>query len=827
MGYGKCLLGTTRVRTPSGIRLLSNLRVGDEVYSMKGNELVKSYVKNKWQTKKSQYKITTRGDMNVVVSPEHRLLTQRGYIEAQNLTTNDYLYRLCAEIDGDVPIDEFELMFATLMMFDGHCSGNFTFTHKDGELFEKFTKELQRYGFTYGEHTNKGTCREIGVHSNGGKVKAILQKYGLFNKLGKEKLLPKQFFTMPLKQKYEFLGYMFATDGYFERCTSSAGITLASEQLIRDLQEFCNSCAIYSRIDKRKVKLNYKTCDAWRLTIPTYYLQRIYNNCYCYDKQSVLEEIMQRIKKYKGGAYCNCTNYPKEVLCNCIGFKKKANKTWSKNKSYKQSIVEAFNNETHLLDDVVYKDFVWEKVKSIEYDPTIVDMVDIEVEDTHNFLANDLVSHNSYKDTVTIAFILGYEVDADILKVSGNPAIIATNTNRLVKYMTKPAYAKVFPYYAQFGCNKDKMFDTCQIGGNDKPSRLLVHGSDKGESVLFCNKQTPIDGTRYKYKFYDDITKSKDKNNIVMHEKDIEMYTSEWERRKYDDFHNVEFFSGTAYHNEDFLCTIKRRNGSENAEKSKINKYTYYNNKYRSVFVKVPKLDYDTDEITFPQMYSEEAAKRKRDEDPREFYSMDQQEPMPIEGCPFDYKNLMTYTSIPYKNDGQPEDYYAVLDPARTGANFVAMPIFVKIDNLFYLKDVIFEMRNIEELHNEIAEKIVRYKIVQFHIEKNTDTSLKTLITKLVENKGYYSCNFSEVYSVKNKEEKIQNAEASIRNNMVFPAFNLYGQSRQMRNFMKYFTSYSYLSKNKYDDAPDSLAMFANKFIRGENRNRKAVTIQL
>ena len=826
-GYGKCTPCATRVRTPNGIMAIGNLKVGDMVYSMRDNTLVKCLVKNKWETKKPQYKIATRGGVNIVVSPEHRLLTQRGYIEAQNLTKDDYLYRLCSEIDGGNFVDEFELMFVTLMMFDGHCSGNFTFTHKGGELFERFTQQLQKHGFTYREYSKSGSCREIGVHSNNGKTKTILEKYGLFNKLAKEKSIPQQFFTMPLKQKYEFLGYMFATDGYFERCTSSGGITLASEQLIRDLQEFCNSCAIYSRIDQRKVKLEGKVCNAWRLTIPAYYIQRIYKNCYCYDKQPLLEEIMQRIKEFDGGAYCNATNYPKDILLPCVEFKKKVNKSWARNKSFKQSCVEAFNNETHLLDNIVYKDFVWEQIKSIEYDPTIVDMVDIEVEDTHNFLANDLVSHNSYKDTVTIAFILGYEIDADILKVSGNPSVIATNTNRLVKYMTKPAYAKVFPYYAQFGCNKDKMFDTCQIGGNDKPSRLLVHGSDKGESLLFCNKQTPIDGSRYKYKFYDDITKSKDKNNIAMHEKDVETYTSEWERRKYDDFHNVEFFSGTAYHNEDFLCTIKRRNGADNAEKSKINKYTYYNNKYRAVFVKVPKLDYDTDEITFPQMYSEEAAKRKRDEDPREFYSMDQQEPMPIEGCPFDYPNLRTYTSIPYKENGEPEDYYAVLDPARTGANFVAMPICVKIDGVFYLKDVIFEMRNMEELHNEIVEKILRYKIVQFHIEKNTDTSLKKLISKMVEERGYYSCNFSEVYSVKNKEEKIQNAEAAIRNNIVFPAFNLYGQSRQMRNFMKYFTSYSYLTKNKYDDAPDSMAMFANKFVRTDSRNRKATTIQL
>lgn len=433
----------------------------------------------------------------------------------------------------------------------------------------------------------------------------------------------------------------------------------------------------------------------------------------------------------------------------------------------------------------------------------------------------------SYKDTVTMAFIFGVDKDADILKVSGNPAVISPNSNRLVKYMLKPRYAKVFPYYAQFNCDKDKMFDTCQIGGNDKPTRLLIHGSDKGESLLFCNKATPIDGNRYKYKFYDDITKSKDKANIAQHEKDVDMYNSEWERRKYDDFHNVEFFSGTAYQNEDFLCTIKRKNGGDNTVQSSVNKYTHLNYSTKCVFVQIPKLDYETDKITFPQMYSEADAKKKRDEDPREFYSMDQQEPMPIEGCPFDYKNLETYSSLPPLEKDEVVDYYAVLDPARTGANYVSMPIFAKIRGKYFLVDAIFEMRAIEELHNEIAEKLIRYKICNFHIERNTDTSLKTLIQKLVVERGYNQCNFSEVYSTKNKAEKIQNNEAAIKNNLVFPEFNLYGQSRQMRNFMKYFTGYSYNQKNKFDDAPDSVAMFTEKFIRGTNRNRKASCLQL
>lgn len=433
----------------------------------------------------------------------------------------------------------------------------------------------------------------------------------------------------------------------------------------------------------------------------------------------------------------------------------------------------------------------------------------------------------SYKDTATIAFIFGYETDADVLKVAGNPANIAPNSQRLVKYMLKPSYAKVFPYFAQFNCEKDKMFDICQIGGNDKPTRLLIHGSDKGESLLFCNKATPIDGNRYKYKFYDDITKSKDKASITQHEKDVDMYDSEWERRKYDDFHNLEFFSGTAYHNEDFLCTIKRRNGGDNAVVTPINQYTKMNMQYKSIFVQVPKLDYKTDKITFPQMYSESKAKQKRDENPREFYSMDQQEPMPIEGCPFDYKNLSTYSSIPHKGNGEIESCYAVLDPARTGANYVAMPIFIKIDGLHYLVDCIFEMRPIEELHNEIIEKLIKHNVSQFHIERNTDTSLKTLIDKMCRERGYTSCTFSEIYTTKVKKDKIADNEAAIKNNLVFPEFGMYGMGHQMRNFMRYFTGYSYLAHNKYDDAPDAVAMYAEKFVRKSQGNTKARLLQL
>ena len=420
----------------------------------------------------------------------------------------------------------------------------------------------------------------------------------------------------------------------------------------------------------------------------------------------------------------------------------------------------------------------------------------------------------SFTDTVMIAYILGIDINADILKIVGNPTLVSDLTNKLVKYMCKSNYAKVFPYYAQFNGDKNLMFDVCREGGNNQIGKLLVHGSIKGTSFLSANKDTPVDGGRFKYRFYDDVTRSKDKGNINMHELDIKKYNDQWSRRKYDDNQNFEIFSGTTYHIYDFLSTIKRRYGGEEALQSKVNKYTKYNAKYRSVFVSVPKLDWETDESTYPHKFTTEAARQDRLNDEATFMAMDMQEPLPVEGCAFSYDNIQTYSFIPHdEEDRDSESCWAMLDPARTGANYVAMTICLPINDKHYLKDCIFEMKPMEQMYSTIVSKIEQHHITRLHVERNTDTSLATLLKEHLAARGISYCNITEVYTYKKKENKIYDNEATIKANMVFPEFGLYAQGSEMGKFMKYFTSFSYKEKNLYDDSIDSIAMYAEKFI--------------
>ena len=469
--------------------------------------------------------------------------------------------------------------------------------------------------------------------------------------------------------------------------------------------------------------------------------------------------------------------------------------------------------------------FVWQQVKSVEYDDTIIDMIDIEVEGAHNFIANGIVSHNSYSDIVMMAFIFGNDINADILKVTGNPQMVADGVEKLVKYMLMPRYAKVFPQFEEYNCDSSQMFTSLERGSIRSPGRFLLRGSKKGCSFLMVNKDTPVDGGRFMWRFYDDITRSKDKANVVAHEKDISMYMSGWEWRKYDDERSFEVFSGTTYNIQDFLSYAKRTHGGDNAIPSPINEFTSVNPVFKSVFVCVPKLD-KNDNVTFPARYSRQEAIQDRANDYETFMAMEMQTPVPLKGNPFAYGKIQTYSTIP-REPSETDVCMATLDPARTGANYVSMPIMEEVNGKYYLKDVVFELRPMDEMYGEIIEKIVKHRIIKLHIERNTDTSLKFLLDKMLYERGINFCEITEVYSTQQKDRKIANAEAAIRNGMVFPEFGMYAQSSPMGEFMKWFTGYSYVTKNAFDDSVDSLAIFADKFILGKTKTAKAIVLNM
>ena len=834
-GYGKCFHANQNILTSTGYKKAKDLKIGDFVYSMKENKPVLRKIVNRWNTIKKQVKITARNGVELIVSPEHRMWTQRGYVQAKDLTTDDYLYYLCSPLEFGENINEDELKFISMMLFDGSCTNCTQFTKKNNEIYQECIKVSKNLNFSYSSYQYKDkSCCHLTINKNDGRPVELLRKYGIFNHYSTNKRLPKQFFTMSLKQRYEFIGIMFATDGYIPKYSCNGGcnigITLANKELCEDIQLLLSTCGIYSNLAKKNIKGKEKNFEAWVLTVPDEFTEKIYKNCYCYQKQKALEERYLAINNLSMKPYSNCVNYPKSLLENCKELKKAENKSWTRNKTFKREIVHRYVKDKKIISD----DFYWNKIISIKNDDTEVPMIDFEVEDTHNFILDGFVSHNSKSDCVIMCFILGYDVNADIIKVVGNPTAMEGIVPRVVEMLKSKRFGKVFPVLGKYN-GSDDMFKRQTISDNC----IALADSTKAASLVCFNKETKTSGIRGNYQFYDDITQAEDAENISKHERDVSTYQSVWSKREYNQFKTKRWFTGTSYNREDFICKMidKYSKGLPLCADLEIQKYKWAKfckktQNGKMVVIRIPKLvDLELGEdkcyCSFPEKFSKEEALDLLHSDApnsrRSFYAMEQQSPLPPESMKFDWVYLRTYKKLPKDILDNNCFCRVIIDPSRKGKDNYAALIFKSIDGQkdWYFVDCYYEQKVTSKYAiPEICKKAAFHKADTISFEQNaTDASLITdlIKTELLKN-GNRECNIDDFWSQENKEEKILKYSDDILTDIIFPDREIFHIDSPMGRAMKDITCYSFDFKVVHDDSIDCCAMFESR-LKQNNEN--------
>ena len=429
----------------------------------------------------------------------------------------------------------------------------------------------------------------------------------------------------------------------------------------------------------------------------------------------------------------------------------------------------------------------------------------------------------SASDSFMQSWIFGIDIDNDILKVCGNDKFTDDCFQNVQKLMLSKKYAKVFPYYAQFDCEVDKMFQFC----SRKDLKFAITGSKKSTNLRIVTKLSDVNGVRAKFLFLDDITQRKDMSNLTQHNKDIHSFSHEWFERNYN--RNLFYIvaSGTTYSQFDLLSFLKRVMGGEKAVQSQINKYThigvsdYIVPNGKSVFVCVPLLDYDTDESTYPAKISTMSARKKREENPTEFWAMDMQRPLPPDSSPFYFTKLRQYTTLPLIGEnGRLETCIGALDTKRRGKDYLSMPIFFEADDpdrkgetAFYLVDWLYDDRPMKECIPLIVSKIIQHKLTRLYVERNTEECIETLLSDKLREQGYTSCVIEEVYSTEPKDRRIMSAEGDIKSRLIFPQYGMYSQSSDIGKALLNVYGYTYVGTVAHDDAPDSLALFVKRFV--------------
>lgn len=436
------------------------------------------------------------------------------------------------------------------------------------------------------------------------------------------------------------------------------------------------------------------------------------------------------------------------------------------------------------------------------------------------------VTHNSRIMKYYEAWRFGVQSEGCIIALCSNDDLVKSLSRSVIDIIKNEEYAKVFPH---LNYKENRRIFTKETDGEWK-----LNTASLASSYLAKSRDANIVGTRASLSIdIDDMyADSNEALDMALHKRLWDKFNTVILARFIRNKKAQVVMSGTMWSPYDLVCQVIQWQKSEKKfiDDPKF-KYCEIAEDGSVAIIRIPALDFETDESTCPNIESTEKLRNIRDRiSPYLWQCNFQQNPIPPEGLDFDWEVLTTYTSLPdFEFDPQfkGRDYaFATLDPARKGKNYVSMPIFKRFDDTKYiLIDTMYKKRAMNELYDLIVEKIIQHHIIKLVLENNIDTSLKKVIEDKLHEKGVYFCEIIEKYSLGKKEDRIKDMQGIMRNMIIYPDKSLLSSATDMFKFMEHFTTYSFEFPNRYDDAPDSLAMFASEIIEDKSSRNKSTAI--
>ena len=234
-----------------------------------------------------------------------------------------------------------------------------------------------------------------------------------------------------------------------------------------------------------------------------------------------------------------------------------------------------------------------------------------------------------------------------------------------------------------------------------------------------------------------------------------------------------------------------------------------YEHSDKAKFVVVPALN-ESDESNFDYKYgvgfsTKFYLEQREVMDDVSWRALYMNQPIEREGRLYSPDELQRYFELP---DREPDGILCVCDTKDRGSDYCSMPILYQYGDMYYVEDVVYDNSNPEIVEARLAEKCVRHKVQMGQFESNSAGGrVAQSVQELIRSQGGIT-KLTTKFTTANKETKIIMASPFVKEHFLFKDDTVV-KDKEYRQFLNAVCEYSMSSKNKHDDAVDSLAMAA------------------
>lgn len=244
----------------------------------------------------------------------------------------------------------------------------------------------------------------------------------------------------------------------------------------------------------------------------------------------------------------------------------------------------------------------------------------------------------------------------------------------------------------------------------------------------------------------------------------------------------------------------------------------YYANDPGALFIREPVLD-ENDESRFDYPYglgyTTQALHTQRElMDDASWQAIYQQQPIERNAQLYDPDELRRYFTLP---EAEPDNILAICDTKEQGSDYCVCPVFYQYGKDYYMDSIICDNGKVEILEERVAAILVDKKVRQCRIESNRGgTIFAQNVQKRVRELGGMT-SITTKWTQTNKDTRVQSLSGIVKSHILFKDESEYKKDKEYRTAMTQLCTYSMVGRNKNDDVPDALAMFAEWQMSGKS----------